>query len=274
MPSDRAGDAVQPDSPSFYDRHWEHADTSADPHVVAKGDLLMTMVPADVRTIVDVGCGDGYLTHRLAQRWSVTGVERSAVALAKLRCPTVQASADALPLPDRSADLLLSSEVLEHLPEGVYERALAEMERVAARWLIVSVPYREQLARRQARCPSCRLEFHIDGHLRSFDGEGIDVALPAFERVRTELCGPLERPTYAALERARHRVAKRWYVWDGAKIVCPGCGASGFRPEQRSLRHWVADKALDLATALANRGKRRKPEPYWVIALMRRRERP
>jgi SAM-dependent methyltransferase len=229
------------------------------------------MVPEDVRTIVDVGCGDGFITHRLAECWEVTGIDRSAVAISKLRCRAIEASADALPLPDRSMDLLHSSQMLEHLPDGVYERAIAEMDRVASRWLIVSVPYREQIAKAVARCPQCNLQFNIHGHLRSFDERTLERAFPAFERIRTELCGPLTNPSYAALERARQRFAKRWYVWKGAQIQCPQCGETNFQVLERSAFHKLVDKALDRATAMANLVNGRKPEPYWIIVLMRRR---
>lgn len=269
--SARVDQAPQVDSPAFYDRHWQQRDTSQNPHVVAKGDLLVSMIPSDVRTIADVGCGDGYLTQRLAERWDVVGIDRSAVALAKLGCRTLQASADALPLPDRSVDLLLSSQVLEHLPDGLFERALGEMDRVASRWLVVSVPYREELARRVSRCPRCRLEFHIDGHLRSFDEAALDRALPSFERVRTELCGRPETPAYAPLERARHHLARGWFYYDGAHIVCPRCGEDRFARQPRGLRHRLLAQGLDAAASLANLWTGRKAAPYWIMALMRRR---
>lgn len=262
---------VQTDNPSFYDKHWEQTDTSTDPHIVAKADLLVSMVPDDVRTIVDVGCGDGFITHRLAERWDVTGIDRSAVAISKLRCRAIEASADALPLPDQSVDLLHSSQMLEHLPDGVYERAIAEMDRVASLWLLISVPYREQIVRRIALCPQCGLEFNTEGHLRSFDEAGIDQAFPAFERIRMELVGPPEKPSYAALEHARHKIAKRWHVWKGSKIRCPQCGETNFKVLDRNAFHKFVDKVLDRATAVANLWNGRKPEPYWIIALMRRR---
>lgn len=262
---------VQTDNPSFYDRHWKETNTSTDPHIAAKTDLLVSMVPDDVRTIVDIGCGDGFITHRLAEKWDVTGIDRSAVAISKLRCPAIEASADALPLPDRSVDLVHSSQMLEHLPDGVYERAVAEMDRVASSWLLVSVPYREQIAKSIALCPQCNLEFNINGHLRSLDEIAIDHAFPSFERIRTEHIGPLEKPSYALFERARQKIAKRWFVWKGAKIQCPKCGETNFRVLDRNAFHKFVDKALDHATVMANIWNGRKPEPYWIIALMRRR---
>jgi SAM-dependent methyltransferase len=264
-------DAAQPDNPAFYDKHWQEADTSANPHVVAKGDLVVSLIPEGVRTIIDVGCGDGYLTHRLAERWDVTGVDRSAVALARLRCRAVQASADALPFPDGAADLLFSSEMLEHLPDSVYERAIREMARVASRYLLISVPHRETLRRRFARCPRCRLEFHIDGHLRSLDEAAIDRAFPAFRRVRTELSGPFEPATFAPIEEVRQRVARRWFVWDGAKITCPRCGETRFRKLARTRLHEWLDGRLDQATRLVRRFRGVEGAPYWMITLLERR---
>src|SRR6185295_15492569 len=133
-------DVEQPDDPKFYDRHWEERDTSADPNVVAKAEVILRMAPEDARTVLDVGCGDGYLTRRLATRFEVTGVDRSAVALARVGLPTIQASADALPLPDRSFDMVFSSEMLEHLPDEVFARATRELARVARRYVFISVP--------------------------------------------------------------------------------------------------------------------------------------
>jgi SAM-dependent methyltransferase len=263
--------AVQTDNPAFYDRHWENTTTSTDPNIISKAQLLVSMVPDDVRSIVDIGCGDGFITHKLAERWDVTGVDRSPVAVSKLRCKAIEAGADALPLKDRSVDLVHSSQMLEHLPDGIYEKALAEMNRVASKWLLLSVPCREQLVRRHALCPSCNLEFHVDGHLRSIDETTFDTAFTDFERIRTEHIGPPVTPTFAALEHLRHHAARRWYMWENADICCPRCGETNFRRLDRNYLHRQAERAVEAFTWLGNFVLRRKPEPYWVIVLMRRR---
>ena len=38
---------------------------------------ILGMIPPDVRTIIDIGCGDGTITNRLAEKFDVTGVDRS-----------------------------------------------------------------------------------------------------------------------------------------------------------------------------------------------------
>jgi SAM-dependent methyltransferase len=263
---------AQFDSPEFYERHWAHTDTSQDPHVVAKAERLLSLVPADVRSVVDVGCGDGYLAHKMAARYDVLAVDRSRVALARLRCKTLEASADDLPLESGSYDLAVSSEVLEHLPDDVLEAAASELARVARRYLLVSVPYRENLRRRFARCPRCRLEFHIDGHLHSMSESTLDSLLPGWRRIATEHVGPPEPATYPELERLRQTAGRRWFVFDAARIVCPRCAEDRFRKLKRRPHHRFIDRAIDGGTWLLNRWHRRSPAPYWLVALYRRDE--
>jgi hypothetical protein len=145
------------------------------------------------------------------------------------------------------------------------------MERVASRWLLITVPFREEIAKCVARCPQCSLEFNIYGHLRSFDESTLDAAFPSFERIRTERSGPITPPAYAAIEHARHKIAKRWFVWKGANITCPQCGETNFTTPPRNIFHKLVDKTLDRTTVIANYWNRRQPEPYWITALMRRR---
>jgi SAM-dependent methyltransferase len=85
---------------------------------------------------LDVGCGPGALTVRLAQRLGaarVTAVDPSAsfVAAARRRCPGVvvqQAAAERLPLADGSVDVALAQLVVHFMADPV--AGLAEMARV------------------------------------------------------------------------------------------------------------------------------------------------
>jgi SAM-dependent methyltransferase len=267
----------EPSGPSederFYDRHWEHADTSTDPYIADKAERVLNMIPDGVRTIADVGCGDGYLTARLAERYQVTAFDRSPVAVLRVKARGIaaaQASAEALPLSDRSVDLLFSSQMLEHLPDDVLARAAGEFERVAGRYLLVTVPHRENLRRRFARCPRCGHEFHVEGHLHALDGEALDRLFPRFRRVATALAGPLEPPTYARLEEARQRLARGWFVYSGLRLTCPRCGEDRFERHERRAVHRAVSAVLSGATSALNYAMGRRPMPYWILALYER----
>ena len=262
------------DNPAFYDRHWEHTDTSASPEIVAKADRVLRMIPGDVRSIADVGCGDGYLTHRLAERFDVTAVDRSEVALARVRCRAIQASADDLPLPDRSVDLAFSSEMLEHLPDETLARAARELARISRRWVFVTVPHGENLALRITRCPACGHEFNVYSHLQSLDAPALDAMFPDFVRVATAREGPHEPSTYAPLERLRQRAARRYMYWTGARFTCPRCGNQEFSRAERNAGHRAIEWTIDRATDALNRVLGRRGGPYWLLALYRRKGAP
>jgi 2-polyprenyl-3-methyl-5-hydroxy-6-metoxy-1,4-benzoquinol methylase len=98
------------------------------------------------RTVLDAGCGEGYVYAGLAQRgvnceWAGVDASANAVEFAKEWHPQCEWSVgDLRAMPQRSAsvDLVLCSQVLEHIPQPDLVRD--ELARVAARHLLISVP--------------------------------------------------------------------------------------------------------------------------------------
>ena len=84
--------------------------------------------------IVDVGCGEGtatYLVKRLDPGNTVIGIDWSAMALRQARARgvlAVQGGIDSLPLPDASVDVVIMSELIEHLVDT--DAAAEEARRV------------------------------------------------------------------------------------------------------------------------------------------------
>ncbi len=109
---------------------------------------------AEPRSLLDVGCGEGVLVHEWALKLGdkrVVGIdleEESIQAGWKERqAPNLEykiMQAENLPFGDDEFDVASAIEVLEHVPDPAH--TVAEMARVASRWLLVSVP-REPLWR-------------------------------------------------------------------------------------------------------------------------------
>ena len=113
-----------------------------------EGTLERLFRQAAPRSVLDVGCGEGVLTYKWAE-WlgekPVVGVDLADPKLEAewrtRRRENLEFRAIApgeLPFPDDSFDMVGAIEVLEHVPEP--DRTLADMARVAARHLLVSVP--------------------------------------------------------------------------------------------------------------------------------------
>ncbi|HEV3228745.1 MAG TPA: class I SAM-dependent methyltransferase, partial [Solirubrobacteraceae bacterium] len=147
---------------------------------------------ADPESVLDIGCGEGVLTQRWAQRL----VDRRVVGI-DLEDPKLRAewqrrpapnleframSADTLPFASDEFDVATAIEVLEHLPDP--EHTLSEMARCARRHLIVSVP-REPLWRglNVARGAYLREAGNTPGHLNHWSKRSFVRLLAAYGEV-------------------------------------------------------------------------------------------
>jgi 2-polyprenyl-3-methyl-5-hydroxy-6-metoxy-1,4-benzoquinol methylase len=118
-----------------------------------EGTLEELFTKAAPTSLLDVGCGEGVLTHQWAQRIGgrVVGIDLDDPALhaewAQRQAPNLEymvMKAENLPFGDNEFDAATAIEVLEHVPDP--EHTVAEMARVAQGTLLVSVP-REPLWR-------------------------------------------------------------------------------------------------------------------------------
>ncbi len=125
-------------------------------------------------SVLDVGCGEGVLVHRWAQRLGerrVVGIDLEEESIqagwAERQAPNLEyrvMEAQNLPFATGEFDLVTAIEVLEHVPDPVH--TVSEMARCAERHLLVSVP-REPLWRmlNMARGAYWRELGNTPGHL-------------------------------------------------------------------------------------------------------------
>ncbi len=108
--------------------------------------LLQIISDLKPKTILDAGCGEGFTLARLKNNRigeRLEGIEYSleAISLGKKMYPSIsikQGDIYALPYNDNSFDLVICSEVLEHLEHP--EKALTEVIRVSKKYCLLSVP--------------------------------------------------------------------------------------------------------------------------------------
>jgi SAM-dependent methyltransferase len=187
------------------------------------------LVPPEVRSMADVGCGNGLflkLLETIRPDIEKIGIERSAAAIEARQCVSrvARSSAERLPFKSRSRDLVSCLAVIEHLTEDVYRKALDELERVADRFILINVPHNER--RVFVKCPACACRFNPSFHLRSYGAGSYSALFRDFAPVKIEYeRGPEPLISWVVRRLPVHLSANRY-----ADAVCPQCN---WRPETR-----------------------------------------
>jgi SAM-dependent methyltransferase len=139
---------------------------------------LRALLPADPATVLEVGCGEGGQLRKVGDALPgahLVGIDLPHPDLAErwhgLDSEMVCASATRLPFPDRSFDLVLALEVLEHLDDP--DTALTEIARVGRDAVILSVPWEPWWrAGNLARGRYVRELGNTPGHLQHWSSRG------------------------------------------------------------------------------------------------------
>ena len=260
-----------------YDRHaWQSPDGRR------KVQLFAALVPASCRSVLDVGGGTGWVTIGMRKKGCVVTLDSSPASLGHAPDPRVLGDVASLPFADRSFDLVMSSQVLEHLSDRVFDRARIEMGRVARKCLLVSVPYREDLGRRFVRCGACGAEFHRDHHLRSFAEHDLPCLFEGWLLAEWHVFGALCEGVGINMPPVSSPSAGgRDIPFASELTVCPACGKQGGGPSPLSqarrrsfLKRVVSFSRRRLAAILpapvAYRHAGFLPQsvvPYWIAAL-------
>lgn len=108
--------------------------------------LKKLISPKQIDSILDVGCGEGFTLNRLKENnigKKLEGIEfsKTAIDLGRQSYPDIkiiQGDIYNLPYKDNEFNLVLCTEVLEHLENP--QTALKELIRVSKKYLLISVP--------------------------------------------------------------------------------------------------------------------------------------
>lgn len=252
------------DNPLIYEKHnWQNLNNAK---LKEKLNLIEKLIPDSVTSIVDVGCGNGVITNYLAKKYKVVGVDRSSKALEFVSGDKVQASSDNIPLPNGSFDLVLSSELLEHLEEKVFEGTVIELKRLSKRYVLITVPNQENPNKLSIRCPSCSYIFNRPNHLRSIGVADLIKNFPDFKVVSVHTIGKKVRyynPRLLTLK-ISYTPSHAWipYFWiskDDRITICPKCSTGFSYPYKFNIFSTIVDVVNVLISP---------KRPYWLVVLL------
>ena len=191
------------------------------------------LIPSDIHTLLDVGCGDGRMMKSMQQKVKVFGLDYSNLSARNFCGTGVCGSSLSLPFSDSSFDLVMCCEVLEHFSDAMFTATVAEIQRVAKKFILISVPYKEDLRRGNTKCGECGHIFNIWGHLRRFSNPFLNSLFPTFRVKQTQYYGKRHPYMNSVALWINQQFGDRWNWVDGA--ACPQCGNDRFVPSPRTL---------------------------------------
>jgi ubiquinone/menaquinone biosynthesis C-methylase UbiE len=116
------------------------------------------------KRVLDVGAGSGALINLIP---SAIGID-----LVSKHPRMIKGDISNIPLKDDSFDTIFATEIIEHLDDETVNRGLNEIYRVQrdrGGYLIITVPYNEDMRQNMVVCPKCGAKFHRWGHVQVFD---------------------------------------------------------------------------------------------------------
>lgn len=249
---------------SYNDKYYEQSELwGREPKSADKERIqtIISFIPEGVNSILDVGCGDGALTNLLASTYEkVVGIDKSNEALKHVKAEKISGSIDYMPFPDNGFDLVVCSEVLEHLPQGIYKQAILELQRVSNKYIIISVPNDEPIEQEFVKCDECGCVFNASRHLRSFNEEKIQTLLETCRIQKYVFCGTLREDYNKLLLDMKRLFGGGWE--NPTNALCPQCGSKNTYKSRRNI--------FTLTIGFLNRIIAHKKRKRWIVALYRK----
>lgn len=186
---------------------------------------IKAKIPSDVRSILDVGCGNGFFVNSLIEEKykKLVGLDSSKEALKHVKTEKILGSITNLPFEDKSFDLLTCLEVLEHLPQEDFRKGVSELQRVSKKYIIITVPNEDDLEHSLVMCPKCYCWFNPYFHMRSFNKQRLTNLFNDFKLSQLNEIGPVsKRYSYPSLLFTFYRNWKK--PLPPTTAVCPQCG--------------------------------------------------
>jgi hypothetical protein len=230
---------------------------------------LMALLPGDVEAAIDIGARDGFISSQLADRGvTVTALDLERPSIDDTRICCVKGDATALAFEDAHFDLVFCAEVLEHIPTTLLPNACSELARVSRRYLLIGVPYKQDLRLDRSTCSQCSKTNPPWGHVNSFDEARLGALFPACVVKKKSFVGQTRTATNIISTTLMELAGNPYgtYVQDEP---CIHCGASMLAPATRTLTSRLLAKGAVLAMRAQAPFVQQRPK--WIHVLLEKR---
>lgn len=244
----------------------EYRESESEVHRSA--DVVRMISRAHGSSALDVGARDGHFSRLLAERFaSVTALDLEQPQLQEPRISCVSGDVTQLAFADNKFDLVVCTEVLEHIPTDRLADACSELARVTRGYLMVGVPFKQDIRVGRTTCATCRAPNPPWGHVNVFDEQRLRSLFSGLEVEELSFVGISGESTNSLSTLLMDMAGNPYGTYDQEE-PCVACGAKLMLPPPRSLFQKVCTKTAFWAR-LATRALR-ETNPYWIHLLLRK----
>ncbi|MEK6921753.1 MAG: class I SAM-dependent methyltransferase, partial [Nanoarchaeota archaeon] len=130
----------------YYENEAEEVPIFGSLREISLAENIIKMLPESAHTLIDVGCGEGYLLYRIQEKYPTTtlyglDISDGRITTTKKHVTTrnlLRGDVLSLPFPDNSFDVVICSELLEHM--DAYKKVADELVRISKKHIIITVP--------------------------------------------------------------------------------------------------------------------------------------
>ena len=228
---------------------------------------LLQLMPAESQSVLEIGARDGRITRLLVERYPrVIALDLETPNLQLPNCELVKGNVCSLDYADNSIDFIVCTEVLEHVPD--LEQACHELARVAAKYLLVGVPFRQDTRLARTTCASCGTINPPWGHVNEFDEPKLLKLFPDMKPKTISFVGEKKARTNTISTALMDFAGNPWGMYIQEE-PCVRCGAKLIPPNGMTTVQRVA-AALSYRLTLAQNIFTPKT-PLWIHILFEKR---
>lgn len=204
---------------------------------------LMELIPREPSgPLLDVGARDGYIALKLSESFGqIIALDLEKPEIRHDKITPVRGDITALEFPDNTFDVVLCAEVLEHLTPSALQQACAELTRVAKNFVVIGVPYKQDLRVGRTTCASCRGKNPPYGHMNSFDEHVLARLFPHLSCEKVTFVGENATRTNR-LSTFLLDIAGNPYGTYAQEEACIRCGSQLIPPPPLNLGRWILTK--------------------------------
>ena len=232
---------------------------------------LIALIPNDCQgAALDIGARDGWFSIFLAEKFSkvtVLDLEKPSIDHPAVEC--LKGDAKKLDFTDASYDLVSCAEVLEHIPADILPKVCSELERVTKQYILIGVPYKQDIRVGRTKCYTCGQRNPPWGHVNSFDEHRLKQLFSSCDVKKTSFVG--ENKEYT------NRIAVLLLDFAGNPFgtycqeeVCVHCGAKLKQPPKRNILQRIATRLAFYTNNIQRFFY--SPHPNWIHILFEKRK--